>query len=188
MTRELLIQASYLAASVLFILGLRSLTRPDEARRGMNLAAVGMLVAVVGTLLHHEIVRYDWIIGGLVVGTAIGIPLGVMVPMTAMPQRIAISHMFGALAATLVGVAIYRHEGAAVGHAHMVALGFEVLFGALTVTGQLHGLRQAPGDPPRPAHDLPGAERGEPGALRRHAGDVRLRGRTTPGTPRSSTG
>ena len=103
------IQAVYLAASVLFIFGLKSLTHPDSARRGMQQAAMGMLLAIVGTLLHHDIVRYDWIIGGLVVGTVIGIPLGVMVPMTAMPQRIAISHMFGALAATLVGIVEYSH-------------------------------------------------------------------------------
>src|SRR5688500_19695475 len=103
------IQAVYLAASVLFIFGLKSLTRPDSARRGMQQAAMGMLLAIVGTLLHHDIVRYDWIVGGLIVGTVIGIPLGVMVPMTAMPQRIAISHMFGALAATLVGLVEYSH-------------------------------------------------------------------------------
>jgi NAD(P) transhydrogenase subunit beta len=89
----------------------------------------------VGTLLHHEIVRYDWIIGGLVVGTVIGIPLGFMVPMTAMPQRIAISHMFGALAATLVGIVEYREAAGAIDTVRMSALGFEVVFGALTVTG-----------------------------------------------------
>ncbi len=133
--REGFIQATYLVASVLFILGLKSLTRADAARRGMNQAALGMLLAVIGTLVNHEIVRYDWIIAGLAVGTAVGIPLGLMVPMTAMPQRIAISHMFGALAATLVGVAEYYQHGAATGSAKMAALGFEVLFGALTVTG-----------------------------------------------------
>ena len=127
------IQAAYLAASLLFILGLKSLTKPDSARRGMQQAAMGMLLAIVGTLLHHDIVRYDWIIGGLVVGTVIGIPLGVMVPMTAMPQRIAISHMFGALAATLVGLVEYSHGIPS--RATMAALGFEVLFGALTITG-----------------------------------------------------
>ncbi|PYQ54675.1 MAG: NAD synthetase [Acidobacteria bacterium] len=132
---EYLIQAAYLAASVLFILGLKSLTRPDSARRGMQQAAVGMLLAVVGTLLNHQIVRYDWIIGGLVVGTVVGIPLGFMVPMTAMPQRIAISHMFGALAATLVGVVEYREAAGHIDTMRMGALGFEVLFGALTVTG-----------------------------------------------------
>jgi NAD(P) transhydrogenase subunit beta len=132
---QYLIEAAYLAASILFILGLKSLTRPDSARRGMQQAAVGMLLAIVGTLLNHQIVRYDWILGGLVVGTVIGIPLGFMVPMTAMPQRIAISHMFGALAATLVGVVEYREAAGAIDTLRMGALGFEVLFGALTVTG-----------------------------------------------------
>jgi NAD(P) transhydrogenase subunit beta len=128
-------EAAYLAASILFILGLKSLTRTDSARRGMQQAAVGMLLAIVGTLVHHDIVRYDWIIGGLVVGTVIGIPLGFMVPMTAMPQRIAISHMFGALAATLVGIVEYHEAKGAIEPARMGAIGFEVLFGALTVTG-----------------------------------------------------
>ncbi|MGH7532455.1 MAG: NAD(P)(+) transhydrogenase (Re/Si-specific) subunit beta [Gemmatimonadales bacterium] len=135
--RELFVQVTYLTASVLFIVGLRSLTRPDQARRGMNQAALGMLLAICGTLAHHEIVRYDWIIAGLVIGTVIGYPLGVFVPMTAMPQRIAISHLFGALAATLVGIAEYYTlvHGPGVGHAEMAALGFEVLFGSLTITG-----------------------------------------------------
>jgi NAD(P) transhydrogenase subunit beta len=132
--RTYFIEAAYLAASILFILGLRSLTKPDSARRGMQQAAVGMLLAVVGTMLHHDIVRYDWIVGGLVVGTVIGIPLGLMVPMTAMPQRIAISHLFGALAATLVGIVEYHHDPDP-GAAKMAALAFEVLFGGLTVTG-----------------------------------------------------
>jgi NAD(P) transhydrogenase subunit beta len=144
--RILVIEATYLAASVLFILGLKSLTRPYTARRGMQQAAVGMLLAIVGTLLHQEILTYSWIVTGLIVGTIIGYPLGMFVPMTAMPQRIAFSHAFGALAATLVGVAEYWHafHGTATGapaaglsSARMAALGFEVLFGALTVTGSL---------------------------------------------------
>ena len=135
MIRDAFIHATYLAASVLFILGLRSLTRPDHAQRGMQQAAVGMLLAVVGTLLSRDIVRFDWIIGGLLLGTAIGYPLGMFVPMTAMPQRIAVSHMFGALAATLVGVAEYHLHGPELGAAQMGAIGFEVLFGALTITG-----------------------------------------------------
>jgi len=133
--REGLIQATYLAASVLFILGLYSLTKPARAQRGMQLAALGMLVAIVGTLVNHQIVRYEWIAGGLLLGAAIGYPLGMFVPMTAMPQRIAVSHMFGALAATLVGVAEFQVLGGRVPHATMAALGFEVMFGALTITG-----------------------------------------------------
>ncbi len=136
--RELFMQGCYLAASVLFILGLRGLTKPAEARRGMQMAAVGMLLAVVGTLWHQDILSYQWIIAGLIIGSIIGYPLGKFVPMTAMPQRIAFSHMFGALAATLVGVAEFwhsHHEGIPIGAAKMAALGFEVLFGSLTVTG-----------------------------------------------------
>ena len=135
MSPQIFTESSYLTASVLFILGLKSLTQPDSARRGMQQAALGMLLAIIGTLVQYEIVRYDWILAGLAIGTVIGIPLGLFVPMTAMPQRIAISHMFGALAATLVGIAEYWVHGASVGSAKMAALGFEVLFGALTVTG-----------------------------------------------------
>jgi len=137
MTSGVFTQASYLAASVLFILGLRSLTKPDSARRGMRQAAFGMLLAIVGTLTKHEIVDYRFIVAGLAVGSAIGYPLGMFVPMTAMPQRIAISHMFGALAATLVGIAEFYTlgNGARVSHGTMAALGFEVMFGALTITG-----------------------------------------------------
>jgi NAD(P) transhydrogenase subunit beta len=134
---ELFTQVSYLAACVLFILGLRSLTKPDSARKGMQQAALGMALAIVGTLTKHEIVDYRWIVAGLALGSVIGYPLGMFVPMTAMPQRIAISHMFGALAATLVGIAEFYTlgNGAQVSHGTMAALGFEVMFGALTITG-----------------------------------------------------
>jgi NAD(P) transhydrogenase subunit beta len=136
-TAQLFTQASYLAASVLFVLGLRSLTKPDSARRGMQQAALGMLLAIVGTLTKHEIVDYKFIVAGLALGSLVGYPLGMYVPMTAMPQRIAISHMFGALAATLVGIAEFYTlgNGAQVPHTTMAALGFEVMFGSLTITG-----------------------------------------------------
>jgi len=138
--REAFIQASYLAASVLFILGLRMLTRPDKARRGMQLAGVGMLCAIVGTLLNHAIVDYRWIIGGLVLGTIIGYPMGTRVPMTAMPQRIALSLTLSALAATLVGIAEYytlMDAGTPPGRATMTALGFEIMLGCITVAGTI---------------------------------------------------
>src|SRR5437870_4266579 len=138
--RDIFIQFSYLIASVLFILGLRSLTRPDKARRGMQQAAVGMLFAIAGTLVNHQIVDYRWIAAGLVIGVIIGYPMGMWVPMTAMPQRIALSLTFSALAATLVGVAEFYTELTAGGvptHAKMAALGFEIMLGAITVGGTL---------------------------------------------------
>ncbi|MEP6730194.1 MAG: NAD(P)(+) transhydrogenase (Re/Si-specific) subunit beta [bacterium] len=139
--REYITQGTYLAASVLFILGLRGLTHPDRARRGMQYAAFGMLLAVCGTLINHQILDYRWIAAGLVLGALIGYPLGMWVPTTALPQRIAASLSFGALAATLVGISEYYtafHGGdGAIASSRMAALGFEVLLGSLTVTGAL---------------------------------------------------
>jgi NAD(P) transhydrogenase subunit beta len=134
---ETLLAAAYLVASVLFILGLKALNSPETARRGILLAEIGMLFAVVGTLLRHEIIQYQWILVGLAVGSTIGALMAIFMPMTAMPQRIAISHSFGALAATLVGIVEYYERGASIGHGTMAALGFEVLFGSLTITGSL---------------------------------------------------
>ncbi len=136
-----LIEFAYLLASILFIFGLKGLSNPKTARRGMNLAAMGMLVAVLGTLLHHEIIGYELIIIGMIIGGFIGAAMSIWMPMTAMPQRTALSHAFGALAASLVGISeYYRHVvdlGESVPPYMMAALGFEVLFGSLTVTGSL---------------------------------------------------
>ena len=137
MESKYLIEVAYLAASVLFVFGLIGLSHPKTARRGMNFAALGMLVAVVGTLLHHEIVSYVWIIVGLLIGSLIGSVMALKVSMNALPQRQAISLAFGALAATLVGVSEYLRHGNELSSFTMTALGFEVLFGSLTVAGSL---------------------------------------------------
>jgi NAD(P) transhydrogenase subunit beta len=133
MSKALVLQSLYLAASVLFILGLKALSSPKSARRGMNYAALGMLLAVVGTLFHHDVISFSWIIAGFIIGSLIGGAMAIFMPMTAMPQRIAMSHAFGALAAVLVGVVEFMHREFS--HGMMAAVGFEVLFGALTVTG-----------------------------------------------------
>jgi len=130
------LEATYLIASCLFVMGLKSLSHPDTARRGMIMAAAGMAAALFGTLFHPDIHNYIWIIVGLVVGSAIGIPMA-MVPMTAMPQRTALSHAFGALAASMVGLAEYVIHGGSLGPIKMGALGLEVMLGSLTVTGSL---------------------------------------------------
>jgi NAD(P) transhydrogenase subunit beta len=142
--QEWFIQGAYLVASACFLFGLRGLTSPKTARRGMGLAALGMVLAVAGALLHHNIVSYEWIVAGAVIGTAIGAPMAIFMPMTAVPQRTAISHAFGALAVTLVGVAEYylfsrgfEEPDALNEHVRMVAIGFEVLFGSLTITGSI---------------------------------------------------
>src|SRR5580704_427320 len=105
----------------------------------MQLAAIGMAVGIAATLLNARIVSYQWIAVGAAIGAVAGYPLGKWVPMTAMPQRIALSHALGALAATLVGVGEYYNGlgGGDLGRGHVTALAFEVLLGGLTVTGSL---------------------------------------------------
>ncbi len=129
----------YILSAVLFILGLKGLSSPKWARMGMFLAEFGMLMAVVGTLFHHHIENYWWIGIGLLLGTIIGGGMGWWIPMTAVPQRTALSHSLGALAATLIGLSEYiRHDhGGEVGRVLMTALGFEVVIGGLTFTGSL---------------------------------------------------
>ncbi|MDP1677511.1 MAG: NAD(P)(+) transhydrogenase (Re/Si-specific) subunit beta [Bacteroidota bacterium] len=129
----------YIISSILFIMGLKGLSHPESARRGMHYAEVGMFLAVVGTLVSGKIVTWEWIITGIVVGSAVGAAMAIFMPMTAMPQRIALSHAFGALAAVLVGINEFIEKGhlGELNSGLMGALGFEVLFGALTVTGSL---------------------------------------------------
>ena len=131
------IEISYLLASILFILGLKGLSHPETAKRGMHLAEFGMLMAIIGTLLHHHIVTYTWILSGLAIGSVIGLAMGLWVPMTAMPQRTALSHAFGAFAAALVGISEFYKSGGHLETITMSALGFEVMLGALTTTGSL---------------------------------------------------
>jgi NAD(P) transhydrogenase subunit beta len=133
------VELSYFAAAVLFILGLKLLSNPRTARRGMFLAEFGMLAAIVGTLLHNEVVTYQWILVGLFLGTAAGVFIAWWTPMTAMPQRTALSHAFGACAVALVGVAEYYTYGGStgLGTVKMTAIGFEVMLGGLTFTGSM---------------------------------------------------
>lgn len=141
MIGEYWIELTYLLASILFIFGLKGLSHPKTARMGMNAAAVGMLIAIIGTLLKHEIVSYELIIAGLLIGGLIGAAMSYWMPMTAMPQRTALSHAFGALAASIVGIAEYYEHVVVLQQSlpayKMAAIGFEVLFGSLTVTGSL---------------------------------------------------
>jgi NAD(P) transhydrogenase subunit beta len=97
-----LINLAYLAAAVLFIFGLKGLTHPRTAVRGNLYGALGMLLAIVVTLLNEEIVSPWWIMAGLIVGTALGTVLALRVQMTAMPQMVALLNGFGGLASVLV--------------------------------------------------------------------------------------
>jgi NAD(P) transhydrogenase subunit beta len=130
-----LIEFLYLIASALFILSLKWMSSPSTARHGIWAGEIGMVVAIAGTLLHHGM-DYKWIAVGLVLGSGIGIPLG-MVQMTAVPQRTALSHAFGALCVTLVGTAEFYLRTPNVPPFMMSVLSMEVILGGLTFTGSL---------------------------------------------------
>ncbi|HXU57553.1 MAG TPA: NAD(P)(+) transhydrogenase (Re/Si-specific) subunit beta, partial [Verrucomicrobiae bacterium] len=138
-TLELVVQAAYLAAAALFILALLWMSSPKSARRGVRAGEVGMLLAVVGTLLRHEVVSYDLVAIAILLGAAIGAPMAFLMPMTAIPQRTAISHAFGALAVGLIGVAEYYRLAPTLQPGSFVlwALMFEILLGFLTCTASV---------------------------------------------------
>lgn len=131
-----IIELIYLVTSALFILSLKWMSSPTTAQRGVRAGEIGMVLAIGGTLLHHGIVDYKWIAIALVLGTVIGIPLG-LVHMTAVPQRTALSHAFGAFCVTLVGTAEYYLQTPDVPRLMMAVLSMEVILGSLTFTGSL---------------------------------------------------
>jgi NAD(P) transhydrogenase subunit beta len=129
---------SYLIAAGLFILSLKWLSHPRTARRGVRTGEIGMSLAIIGTLLMYK-VSLLLVLFAMLIGSLIGAPMAVWMPMTAVPQRTALSHAFGALAAALVGTAHYYvilGKGE-IDHFTMGALSMEVLLGSLTFTGSL---------------------------------------------------
>jgi NAD(P) transhydrogenase subunit beta len=138
------IQILYLIATVLFIFSLKWMSDPKTARLSVFAGVGAMALAVLGTLLHHEIVSYQWIIIAAIVGILVGVPLS-WVPLTAVPQRTALSHAFGGLAAGLVGTAKYYlwledgtlAAGGGTAAFRMGAIAVEVILGFLTFTGSL---------------------------------------------------
>jgi len=133
-------QAAYIVAALSIVLSIKWLASPVTARRGVLSGEIGMLFAVVGTLLRHEVVSYQWIVISFAIGAAIGAPLAYLMPMTAVPQLTALSHAFGAFAAALVGTAeYYRYvsAGTPVTGFTMGALVIETVLGYLTFTASI---------------------------------------------------
>jgi NAD(P) transhydrogenase subunit beta len=137
-TIEQLTQLIYLISAGAFILSLKWMSDPSTARRGVFAGVGAMVLAVAGTLLYPKIVAYHWILIAMAAGTLVGVPLS-WVPLTAVPQRTALSHAFGGLAAGLVGTAKYYTwlEDGELTTFRMAAIGTEVLLGYLTCTGSL---------------------------------------------------
>ena len=197
---ENVLPAIYLLASVGFILAVKWMNNPATARRGVIIGEIGMLLAVIGTLLRPEVVEYRWILLGLAIGSAIGAPLAYLMPMTAVPQLTALSHAFGALASALIGTAEFYKGEIPLGFP-MGALVLETLLGFLTTTASIIAFAKLqelmPTRPmtykgqnvvslsmlrrriviggwmvvaPAPAWAFPGVHRAVPG-VRHHAGD-----------------
>ncbi|MEN6450818.1 MAG: NAD(P)(+) transhydrogenase (Re/Si-specific) subunit beta [Thermoguttaceae bacterium] len=139
---ENIIQPIYLVSAALFILSLLWMGHPSTARRGVFAGVIAMIAAIGGTLLLPDFQGYWWITGALLLGFVAGIPLA-MVPLTAVPQRTALSHAFGGLAAGLVGAAefyLWTNLPKYADHAtafNTGALVAEVILGFLTFTGSL---------------------------------------------------
>jgi len=136
-------ELSAVLATALFIFALYWMNDPKTGRRGVTAGVTGMTVAVVATWIQPEIIHHGWIVGAIVVGFVVGVPLS-QVPLTAVPQRTALSHAFGGLAAGLVGTAEFflslgEPAKAAVQLTpfRMSALVAEVILGFLTFTGSL---------------------------------------------------
>lgn len=131
---EILVNSSYIVATVLFVFGLKLLGHPSTARRGNILSSLGMLVAVVVTLVADGIVDFTWIAIGLVIGSLIGILAARIVAMTSMPELVALFNGFGGLASLLVGWAAVE-EGLSV--FVLITVVLSILIGGLTFTGSV---------------------------------------------------
>ncbi len=130
----LVVNLAYVVAAVLFIFGLKMLSSPRTARMGNVISGLGMLIAVVFTLLQREIVDFKWIGIGLFVGSIIGLFAARLVAMTAMPQMVGLFNGFGGIASLLVGWAVY-HMNPQIGAYQVVTIFLSVLIGGVTFSG-----------------------------------------------------
>ena len=131
-----IIDFTYIAAAIGFILAIKWLGSPVTAKRGVVIGEIASAIAVIATLYDPQVTQLKWIIITLIIGAAVGVPLG-MVKMTAVPQRTALSHAFGALSAALIGIAEYYIAAPGVPRFQMAEIGLEVIIGSLTFTGSL---------------------------------------------------
>lgn len=134
---DLFIDISYLLAAVLFIIGLKRLSSPVTARSGNTLAAVGMLLAIIATLVSREILTYQWIIVGLAIGTIIGVWMAVAAKMTAMPQIVGLLNAFGGAASALVAFSEYLFTPDARPLDVSITIMLTIIVGAVTFSGSV---------------------------------------------------
>jgi len=135
MNIEILTNLAFVVAAALFVLGLKQLGSPATARRGNMLSAIGMLIAIVAGLLHQNIVTYEWILGGMVIGAVIGVLAARLVQMTSMPEMVALFNGFGGIASLLVGWATLYDQGQTT--FTLVTIILAIMIGGLTFSGSL---------------------------------------------------
>ena len=148
MNTETLINFAYIIASILFIFGLKMLGRQTTARRGNLLSALGMLVAIIVTLLDREVISFQWIAIGIGIGAVIGIACAKLIKMTSIPEMVALLNGFGGLASLLVGWAEYGKTiamGATTSTFTGTAIVLAVLIGGITFTGSLYAFGKLSG-------------------------------------------
>ena len=134
MDLDLIIQLGYVVAAGLFIFGLKMLGSPDTARKGNGISAMGMLVAIVAALLDQGIVQYEYILGGMVVGGAVGAVAARTVAMTSMPEMVALFNGVGGAASGLVGLSALSLDGSSFTYITII---LSILIGGVTFTGSL---------------------------------------------------
>ena len=148
--RSTVVPIIYLLSTILFIFGIKQLARVKTARRGNTLAAVGMLLAIIGSLLELGKVDYRWIVGGMLIGTVIGAAFAIRVQMTSMPEMVALFNGFGGIASALVAASVYwdvvvqrAPAGTvyeALGTDEAITVMLSILIGGITFTGSLIAL------------------------------------------------
>jgi len=134
MDLDLIIQLGYVVAAGLFIFGLKMLGSPDTVRKGNGISAIGMLVAIVAALLDQGIVQYEYILGGMVVGGAVGAVAARTVAMTSMPEMVALFNGVGGAASGLVGLSALSLDGSSFTYITII---LSILIGGVTFTGSL---------------------------------------------------
>jgi len=136
-------EIAYILSGALFIFGIKGLTKPKTAIRGNQLAAIGMLIAILITLLNNDVISFEWIIAGLIAGSIVGATLAIKIQMTSMPQLVAVLNGFGGGASLTVASAEflkYQQIFIETGHINIplvviAAISFTTLVGAITLTG-----------------------------------------------------
>ncbi len=132
---DLIVAYLYVLAIVMFVLSLRWLSEVKTSRQGNWAATAGMIIAIGATLLAYQIHRIDLLVLAIAIGAIVGAPIALKLPMTAVPQRTAMSHAFGSLAVALVGAAEYYQDLPTIDTFTISVLAAEMILGFLTFAG-----------------------------------------------------